>query len=86
MTGEDPPHKRERRAASEPTRTKRAKTQERDQPPEERAKVFPMFRESLNRESQDPPRVKPGRRKQKRMKPTLNWRTYGASRPAFNFE
>jgi hypothetical protein len=57
MKGEDPKHKRERRAASEPTRTKRAKTQESDQPQEERLKVFPMFRESLNRESQNSPKT-----------------------------
>jgi hypothetical protein len=44
--GEDPNHKRERRAASEPTRTKRAKTLETEKPQEARPKVFPIFRES----------------------------------------
>jgi hypothetical protein len=66
VKGEDPNHKRERRAASEPTRTKRAKTHEGDPPQEERAKIFPIFKESLSREAHTAPQPETRGKKRRR--------------------
>jgi hypothetical protein len=65
MGGEDSNHKREGRAASEPTRTKRANILENEQPQEERPRVYPIFRESYTpKETQNS--SKPERREEEK--------------------